>query len=187
MGFKDEYLFKDVLTNNVVLLGAVTSVIAVAVVFFVFAKGAYKKQAEDKVKEAVEKTNYQVGQVKENIENNNLLWTLIDSTWKSPDKSIAFVKKLAAAQKLPSCGGKACTGDDACLMTSIGNNPSNPKERNITVGWRSKDGCKGQGGYKYKFKVLYDAKDKFVTIDVNDLLGKSTPNSGAEEPEEASQ
>jgi hypothetical protein len=175
MSLKDEYLVKDVLTNNMVLLGAVTSVVAVAVVFFVFAKGAYIKQAQEFVKPKLEQAKYQIGQVKDITDNNNLLWSLVDSTWKSPDKSKAFVKKLADSQKVPRCGGKACTGDDARLKTT---SVSNAQERSITVGWGE-----GRGGYKYWFKVIYDPKDKFLTIDVNDLLGKSTPDAAEEEAE----
>jgi formyltetrahydrofolate synthetase len=140
-------------------------------------KGNATKQAQEFVKPIQEKAKYQIGQVKDITDNNNLLWALIDSTWKSPDKSKAFVKKLADSQKLPRCGGKACSGDDARLTTSV---ISNAQERSITVGWGE-----GRGGYKYWFKVVYDAKDKFLTIDANDLLGKSIPDATAVEEAES--
>jgi formyltetrahydrofolate synthetase len=143
----------------------------IALIFMV--KGNAAKQAQEFVKPIQEKAKYQIGQVKDITDNNNLLWSLVDSTWKSPDKSKAFVKKLADSQKVPRCGGKACTGDDARLKTT---SVSNAQERSITVGWGE-----GRGGYKYWFKVIYDPKDKFLTIDVNDLLGKSTPDAAAEE------
>jgi hypothetical protein len=172
MGLKDEYLVKDVFTNNIALLGAVTSIVAITVVFFVFAKGSFIKQAQEIATKAQTNASYQIGQVKDNVENNNLLWTLIDSTWKSPDKSKAFVKKLADAQKLPRCNGKDCKGteDEARLVTDIA------KDR-IMVGWGSK-----KGSIKYSFKVLYDNKDKFVAINTDDLLGKiKEPEAEAEE------
>ncbi|MDR2583454.1 MAG: hypothetical protein LBC75_08245 [Fibromonadaceae bacterium] len=162
--------------KNAMIASVILNVMLLALVFMV--KGNATKQAQEFVKPIQEKAKYQIGQVKDITDNNNLLWSLVDSTWKSPDKSKAFVKRLADSQKLPRCGGKACTGDDARLKTS---SVSNAQERSITVGWGS-----GRGGYKYWFKVFYDAKDKFVTIDVNDLLGKSTPDAGEEaEGEEA--
>jgi len=162
--------------KNAMIASIVLNVMLLALVFMV--KSNATKQAQEFVKPIQEKAKYQIGQVKDITDNNNLLWTLVDSTWKSPDKSKAFVKRLAAAQKLPRCAGKPCTGDDACLVTSISDNA---QDRSITVGWKSKDGCKGKGGFKYWFKVIYDAKDKFVTIDASDLLGKSIPDAGAEE------
>ncbi|MDR2594247.1 MAG: hypothetical protein LBC87_05710 [Fibromonadaceae bacterium] len=164
--------------KNAMIASIILNVMLLALVFMV--KSNATKQAQEFVKPIQEKAKYQIGQVKDITDNNNLLWSLVDTTWKSPDKSKAFVKKLADSQKLPRCSGKACTGDDARLKTSVTNTA---QERSITVGWGS-----GRGGYKYWFKVLYDAKDKFVTIDVNDLLGKSV-DTGAEEAEgeEASQ
>jgi len=167
MSLKDEHLIKDIFMMNMTFILSIVVVIGMAFIFFVFAKGNYKSQAEEKVKTAQEKINFQVSQINDNIENNNLLWSLIDSTWKSPDKSKAFVKKLADSQKLPRCKGKPCSGDDARLKTDV---VSNAQERSIKVGWS-----------RYSFKVFYDSKDKFVTIDASDLLGKSTPQESAEE------
>ena len=153
------------------LASIILNVMLIGLIFMV--KGNAAKQAQEFVKPIQEKAKYQIAQVKDNIENNNLLWTLVDSTWKSPDKSIAFVKKMADSQKLPRCKGKACAGDEARLSTKITNNA---QERSIMVGWGE-----SKGGFKYYFKVFYDNKDKFVTIDANDLLGKSVPDAGAEE------
>jgi len=162
--------------KNAMIASIILNVMLIGLIFMV--KGNATKQAQEFVKPIQEKAKYQIGQVKDITDNNNLLWALIDSTWKSPDKSKAFVKKLADAQKLPRCGGKACSGDEARLKTS---SVSNAQERSITVGWGT-----GRGGYKYWFKVLYDPKDKFLTIDANDLLGKSVPegedaDAGSEE------
>jgi hypothetical protein len=159
--------------KNIMLASIVLNVMLIGLIFMV--KGNATKQAQEFVKPIQEKAKYQIAQVKDITDNNNLLWTLVDSTWKSPDKSKAFVKKLADSQKLPRCSGKACAGDEARLKTSV---VSNAQERSITVGWGE-----GRGGYKYWFKVIYDAKDKFLTIDANDLLGRSSPDLAAEEAE----
>jgi len=156
-----------------IIIGLVVLVVMLIGLIFMVKKNA-TSQAQEHVKKTLERSNYQIAQVKDNIENNNLLWALVDSTWKSSDKSVAFVKKLAAAQKLPRCKGKPCVGDDARLNTVV---TSNAQERSIKVGWS-----------KYYFKVIYDQKDKFVTIDVNDLLGKNTePEAEAEETEAATE
>jgi len=163
--------------KNAMIASIILNVMLIGLIFMV--KGNATKQAQEFVKPIQEKAKYQIGQVKDITDNNNLLWSLIDSTWKSPDKSKAFVKKLADSQKLPRCGGKACTGDNTRLKTSIS---SNAQDRSITVGWGE-----GRGGYKYWFKVIYDAKDKFVTIDASDLLGKSTPDAEATEEGEGAE
>jgi len=152
-----------------IIIGLAALVVMLVVLVFVVKKNA-TNQAQEHVKKTLEKSNYQMAQVKDNIENNNMLWFLIDSIWKSQDKSVAFVKRLASAQKLPRCKGKPCAGDDARLNTQV---TSNAQERSIKVGWS-----------KYSFKVIYDQKDKFVTIDTNDLLGKNTEQPEAEEETE---
>ncbi len=155
----------------------------VALIIIIFlVKNNATAQAQEFVKKTLEDSKYQIGQVSDNVQNNNLLWTLIDSTWKSPDKSKTFVKKLADIQRVPRCNGKNCTGteDESRLRTVVS---SNAQDRSIKVGW----GSKGKESIKYSFKVIYDQKDKFVTIDASDLLGKtSNDNLGAEgeEPEE---
>jgi len=155
--------------RNIIIGLAVLVVMLVGLLFMV--KKNATSQAQEHVKKTLEKSNYQMAQVKDNIENNNLLWSLVDSVWKSPDKSAAAVKRLASAQKLPRCKGKPCVGDDARLRIDI---TSNAQERSIKVGWS-----------KYYFKVIYDQKDKFVTIDVNDLLGKNTESEPEAEEQEA--
>ncbi len=160
-------------------IASLTANVALIVIIFLVKKDA-TAQAQEFVKKTQETAKYQIGQVNDNVQNNNLLWTLIDSTWKSPDKSKAFVKKLADNQKVPRCNGKNCAGteDESRLRTVIS---SNAQDRSIKVGW----GSKGKDNIKYSFKVIYDQKDKFVTIDASDLLGKSTPE--AEEAEEATE
>jgi hypothetical protein len=179
MSLKDKPLFENVFSMNMAVIASIITVIAMALVFFVFAKGNYEKQAREFVKEKQEKIDFQVKQIKDNDENNKLLWTLVDSIWKSPDKSKAFVKKLADAQKLPRCKGKACEGDEARL------NVNNKDPRFTKVGWS-----------KYSFKVMYaekgknDKTDKFLTIDVDDLLGKSAAEEsadGAQDGEESAE
>jgi len=130
---------------------------------------------QKEVAEISEKANFQIRQAKDIIDNNNLLWALVDSIWKSQDKSKDFVKKLADSQKLPRCSGRPCTRNDARLKTS---SMSNALERSLTIGWGQ-----GRGGYQYWFKILYDPKDRFVTIDVNDLLGRNIQNVEVEEEE----
>jgi hypothetical protein len=61
-------------------------------------------------------------------------------------------------------------GDDARLKTNIVNSST---ERSISVQ------CA-----KYYFKVLYDSKDKFLTVDVSDLLDKTSGASMEESAEE---
>jgi len=156
--------------KNLLIASIAINVALIVIIFLV--KNNATAQAQEFVKKTQETTKYQISQVNDNIQNNNLLWTLIDSTWKSPDKSKAFVKKLADSQKLPRCKGKPCEGDDARLKTSVSDNA---KDRSITVGWS-----------KYSFKVIYDEKNKFVAIDASDLLGKtSNDNLGAEGEEPA--
>ncbi|MCL2207801.1 MAG: hypothetical protein FWB90_06890 [Fibromonadales bacterium] len=165
--------------KKILVASIAVNVLLIALIFMV--KSNAQQQAQEFVKETQEKTKYQIGQVNDNIQNNNLLWSIIDSTWKSKDKSKAFVKKLADSQKVPRCNGKDCSGkeDEARLRTSISNNAA---DRSITVGW----GSSGKSSIKYSFKVIYDDKDKFLTIDANDLLGKTSGESGgeAEESEE---
>jgi hypothetical protein len=161
-------------------IASLTANVALIVIIFLVKKDA-TNQAQEYVKETLEKSKYQMAQVNDNVQNNNLLWVLIDSTWRSPDKSKAFVKKLADSQKVPRCNGKDCTGteDEARLRTSIS---SNAQDRSIKVGWGS-----GKNKIKYSFKVIYDQKDKFVTIDASDLLGKASSGeagTGEEEPAE---
>jgi len=162
--------------KNLFIVSLVANVFLIALIFYV--KKNATDQAQEHVKKTLEKSSFQIAQVKENVENNNLLWTLIDSTWKSPDKSKAFVKKLAETQKVPRCGSKACAGteDEAKLRAVIADKAT---DRSITVGWGS-----GKDNIKYSFKVIYDDKGKFVTIDANDLLGKTSSSQGAEESEE---
>jgi Tfp pilus assembly major pilin PilA len=167
MSLKDKPLFENVLSMNMAVVASVITVIAMAFVFFVFAKNNFMNQAKERVEKAQTEAKHSIAQAMDNIENNRLLWTLVDSTWRSSDKSKAFVKKLSDSQKLPRCKGKPCDGDEARLKTEI---LSNEKERSIKV----------RGG-KYYFKVLYDNKEKFVTIDVNDLLHKTSAVS-LEEP-----
>jgi hypothetical protein len=160
--------------KNIIIALSALIVMLVGLIFMV--KKNATSQAQEFVKKTQEQTSYQIGQVKDNIENNNLLWSIIDSIWKSPDKSIASVKRLADSQKLPRCKGKACAGDDARLRTTI---TTNAGERSIKVGWS-----------KYSFVVYFDPKakgDRFSTIDVNDLLGKSQDTAAEEEYEEASE
>jgi hypothetical protein len=166
--------------KNLFVASVVLNVMLVIIIFMVKSNAA--KQAQEYVKPIQEKASYQIAQVNDIIKNNNLLWELIDNIWKSPDKSKAFVKKLADSQKLPRCSGKPCEGENARLKTSVS---SNEKDRSITVGWGE-----GRQGYKYWFKVIYDTKeakdgkDKFLTIDASDLLGKSQEPAAEEEAEE---
>ena len=152
--------------KNLLLASIILNVGLLVLIFVV--KGNVSKQATERVSKAQAAINYEKAQIMDNIRNNNILWILIDSTWKSPDKSRAFVKRLADAQRLPRCNGKDCKGteDEARLRTDIVNTA---QERSITVGWGS-----GKGKIKYSFKVIYDQKDKFVAIDTNDLLGKTS-------------
>ncbi|MDR1811233.1 MAG: hypothetical protein LBQ87_00215 [Candidatus Fibromonas sp.] len=162
------------------LIASVTMNVALIIIIFLV-KGNAKEQAEAHVNKVLETNRYQVAQVNDNIQNNNLLWTLIDSTWKSSDKSKVFVKKLADSQRVPRCNGKNCAGteDEARLRTVISNNA---QDQSIRVGW----GSRGKESIKYSFKVIYDQKGKFATIDASDLLGKtSNDNSGAEDEEPA--
>jgi hypothetical protein len=156
-----------------IIIALIAIIVGLVVLIFVV-KGKAASAAQEHVKKTLENSNFQMSQVRDNIENNNLLWTLIDSTWKSPEKSIAFVKKLADSQKLPRCKGKPCEGDEARLKTTITNNAN---EKSIKVGWT-----------RYSFKVLFDPKetkrDKFVTIDASDLLGKNTQQESSEEGSE---
>ncbi|MDR2580171.1 MAG: hypothetical protein LBC85_04170 [Fibromonadaceae bacterium] len=176
MSLKDEPLFENPLMMNIAVLGSIATVIVMALVFFVFAKGNYEKQAKEFVKERQERIDFQVAQINDNLKNNELLWTMIDSIWKTPDRerTIAFIKRYADSQKLPRCNGKPCTGDDARLNTTIVNNP---QERSIKVGWS-----------KYSFKVYFDSKDRnrdrFLTLNADDLLGKSQQSMEEEEEEE---
>ena len=152
--------------KNLLLASIILNVGLLVLIFVV--KGNVSKQATERVNKELRAINYERAQIQDNIKNNNVLWVLIDSTWKSPDKSRAFVKKLADSQRLPRCNGKDCTGkeDEARLKTLIS---SNAQDRSITVGWGS-----GKDKIKYSFKVIYDQKDKFVAIDTNDLLGKTS-------------
>ncbi|MCL2260332.1 MAG: hypothetical protein FWC15_03145 [Fibromonadales bacterium] len=163
--------------KKILIASVVVNVLLIGLIFMV--KGNAQQQAQEFVKETQEKTKYQIGQVNDNIQNNNLLWSIVDSTWKSKDKSRAFVKKLADSQKVPRCNGKNCSGneDEARLRTSISNNAN---DRSITVGW----GSSGKTSIKYSFKVIYDEKERFLTIDVNDLLGKTSEGSAGEEEAE---
>ncbi|GHV16652.1 hypothetical protein AGMMS49938_16860 [Fibrobacterales bacterium] len=145
--------------KNLLIASVILNVGLLVLIFLV--KGNVTKQAQEHVKKTLENSKFQMAQVSDNIQNNNLLWSLVDSTWKSSDKSIAFVKKLADASKLPRCSGKPCEGDAARLTTT---NSKITGGREFVV----------RGG-RYFFKVIYDAKDKFVSIDASDLLGKSAP------------
>jgi hypothetical protein len=170
MSLKDKPLFESVFNMNLAVIVSAILVVGMAFIFFVFAKGNFMKQAEEHAKKLTDKAKYDIAQVKDNTDNNKLLWSLVDSTWRSPDKSRAFVKKLADSSKRPRCNGKECVGDDARLKTSIVNSD---KERSISVQ------CA-----KYYFKVLYDNKDKFLTVDVSDLLDKTSGASMEESAEE---
>jgi hypothetical protein len=158
--------------KNLLIISVIANVFLIVLVFFV--KKNATSQAQEFVKPKLEKAAYQIAQVKDITDNNNLLWTLIDSTWKSPDKSKAFVKKLAEMQRVPRCNGKACAGteDEAKLRAVIADKAT---DRSITVGWGS-----GKDNIKYSFKVIYNDKGNFATIDASDLLGKSSAQ-GAEE------
>ena len=158
--------------KNLFLVSVIANIGLIVLIFLV--KKNATAQAQEFVKPRLEKASYQIAQVKDITDNNNVLWTLIDSTWKSPDKSKAFVKKLAETQKVPRCNGKDCTGseDEAKLKTVISDKPT---DRSIKVGWGS-----GKDNIKYSFKVIYDEKGNFTTIDANDLLGKSS-SQGTEE------
>jgi hypothetical protein len=142
---------------------ALLNLVFIALIFVV------KQNAADQARKEIDRWKNRYVEGSDNFSNNNRLWAIIDSTWKSPDKSRATIKRLADSQKLPRCKGKPCTGDDARLNTVI---TSNEKERSIKVGWS-----------KYYFKVLYDNKDKFLTIDASDLLGKTSEQSGEAEEE----
>lgn len=152
--------------KNLLIASVIANVLLIVLIFVV------KKDAADQAKETVTKKcvpmQEAARQCNDIVQNNNLLWAIIDSTWKSPDKSKAFVKKFADSQKLPRCNGKFCTGteDEARLKTIISNNA---KERSITVGWGS-----GKDNIKYSFKVIYDDKDNFASMHINDLLGKTS-------------
>lgn len=163
--------------RNITIALAALVVMLAGLIFMV--SGNAGSQADERIKKAQDDAKYQITQIKDIVDNNNLLWSLIDSTWRSSDKSIAFVRKLANAQKVPRCNGKECTGqeDESKLRTVVTNNA---KERSLRVGW----GSSGKSSIKYSFKVYYDAKDKFITIDANDLLGKE-PAGEAEEEETA--
>jgi len=159
--------------KNLFIVSLIANVFLIVLIFYV--KKNATAQAQEFVKPIQEKARYQIAQVKDITDNNNLLWSLIDSTWKSTDKSKAFVKKLAETQKVPRCAGKACAGteDEAKLRAVIADKAT---DRSITIGWGS-----GKDNIKYSFKVIYDDKGKFLTIDANDLLGKTSSSQGAEE------
>jgi len=158
--------------KNLMIISIIANVFLIVLIFYV--KKNATAQAQEFVKPIQEKARYQIAQVRDITDNNNLLWTLIDNTWKSPDKSKAFVKKLAETQKVPRCSGKPCAGteDEAKLRAVISDKTA---DRSITVGWGS-----GKDNIKYSFKVIYDEKGNFTTIDANDLLGKSS-SQGTEE------
>jgi len=162
----------DMNQKNILIVSIIANVFLIVLIFYV--KKNATAQAQEFVKPRLEKASYQIAQVKDITDNNNLLWSLIDSTWKNPDKSKAFVKKLAETQKVPRCGGKACAGteDEAKLRAVISDKAT---DRSITVGWGS-----GKDNIKYSFKVIYDDKGNFVTIDANDLLGKSNSQEAME-------
>jgi len=169
--------------KNLLIASVVLNVLLIALVFFV--KQNATGQAQEIAKKAQERASYQIGQARDNIDNNNVLWSLIDSTWKSQDKSVAAVKRIAGALKLPRCGGKACAGsEDEARLKVDGPSPSvdNPKERILRIGWGST-----KNSIKYAFSIVYNDKDRFVTIDASDLLGKTlevAEESEAEESEE---
>jgi len=165
--------------KNLFIVSVIANV-ALIVLIFVVKKDA-AAQAQKTVTERCIPMQNAAKQANDFVLNNNVLWSLIDSTWKSPDKSIAFVKKLAEAQKVPRCGGKDCTGseDEAKLKVDVS---SKPTDRSITVGWISKKNTQP----KYFFKVIYkDVKGKnepvFETIDAYDLMGKSPSQEEADE------
>jgi type II secretory pathway pseudopilin PulG len=149
------------------LIVSIIAIVGLIVLVFVVKKGA-ATQAQKTVTEKCQPMQEAARQANDLVLNNNVLWSLIDSTWKSPDKSKGFVKKLAETQKLPRCNGKPCTEteDEAKLRAVISDKVG---DRSIKVGWGS-----GKDNIKYFFKVIYDEKGNFSTIDANDLLGKSS-------------
>jgi type II secretory pathway pseudopilin PulG len=158
------------------LIVSVIVIVALFVALFAVKKNA-KAKAQEEVTKRCLPMQEAARQANDIVLNNNVLWSLIDSTWKSPDKSKAFVKKLAETQKLPRCNGKPCAGteDEAKLRTIISDKAT---DRSITVGWGS-----GKDNIKYFFKVIYDDKGSFATIDANDLLGKSASQETEEKAE----
>ncbi|MDR3001024.1 MAG: hypothetical protein LBU89_07155 [Fibromonadaceae bacterium] len=163
--------------KNLILFGLIGASIITNVVLFA-GKGSAASKAQAEVRKAREDAAFVRSQTNDIILNNNLLWSIVDSTWKSPDKSRAFIKRLADSQRVPRCNGKACAGneDEARLRTNI---VSNAQERSITVGW----GSSGKTSMKYYFKVIYDGRDRFVTIDASDLLGQALGQDTEEEAE----
>jgi hypothetical protein len=155
----------------------IASIIAnIALFAFIFIA---KENVKDQAQKQINKLNHIIAQTTDNYHNNALLWSMIDSTWKSQDKSKTFVKKLAESQKLTSCKGKPCTEatNEAQLKTVIRNDA---KERSIMVGWGS-----GKDKIKYSFKVIYDDENNFANIDINELLDQKHPfkDSNAEQAE----
>ncbi|MCL2284233.1 MAG: hypothetical protein FWC26_13030 [Fibromonadales bacterium] len=166
--------------KNLFIISVALNVGLIGLIFFV--KSDAKSQAQETVTKQCVPMQEAAKQCNDIVQNNNVLWSLIDTTWKSPDQSKAFVKKLADSHKVPRCSGKACAGseEEARLKTIISDNE---QDRSIKVGWGS-----GKDKIKYAFKVYYTkdkktGKETFVTIDANDLIGKA-PDQGSEEPEE---
>jgi len=167
--------------RNLLIASVVLNVLLIALVFFV--KQNAIGQAQEIATKAQERASYQIGQARDNIDNNNVLWSLIDSTWKSQDRSVAAVKRMANALKLPRCGGKACAGsEDEARLKVDGPAPAadDPKKRILRVGWGS-----SRTSIKYAFNIVYGEKERFLTIDASDLLGKTTGDSAEEAEGEA--
>jgi len=90
--------------KNLLLASIILNVGLLVLIFVV--KGNVSKQATERVSKAQAAINYEKAQIMDNIRNNNILWILIDSTWKSPDKSRAFVKRLAMLKDCPAAMAK---------------------------------------------------------------------------------
>jgi len=165
--------------RNLLIASIILNVLLIALIFVV--KQNATGQAKDIAKKAQERASFQIGQARDNIENNNVLWAIIDSTWKSQDRSVAAIKRLANSQKLPRCGGKDCTGneDEARLKVDGPSPTQDPKIRILRIGWGS-----GRTSVKYAFNVIYNERDRFVTIDSGDLLGKTLATEDDDESEE---
>lgn len=143
--------------KNVMVASLVLNLMLVGLIFMV--KGNAADQAQEYVKSKVEPMKEQVRQAGDIYENNKVLWSMVTTLLTSPDQSKAAVKRLADSQKRVRCNGKPCEGDEARLAVEISNATG---KKFAKVGWGL-----------YSFTVNYDDKDKFVGINLDDLLDKS--------------
>jgi hypothetical protein len=142
-----------------ILIASIILNVALLVFFFM---------QKSQTREVIDKFKYREAQTIDIVSNNNVLWSIIDSIWKSSDKSKNFVKELLAGQQmLPRCNGKKCTEEEESRLKTLPAVDSISVSDSITIGWGNKDSI------KYSFKVIYDKEGNFVTINANDLLGKT--------------